>query len=252
MHEHGDTVEVRFYAELCDLLAPRHRSGLVSHRLLPTQSVKDLVESYGVPHTEVDVILADGESVGFDHLPSAGERISVYPVFEAFDIRPLVRLRPEPLRRTRFVLDGHLGKLARRLRLLGLDCLYAADADDEDLLEISVHGPRILLTRDRFLLRRAVVTHGYLVRSDRPHEQVREVLRRFQLSSSLAPFTRCPACNGELVSVDKQAIEHRLPPGTRRTFERFRTCPDCGRDYWRGAHRAGLDRIVSEALAAEA
>lgn len=244
-------IDLRFYAELRDLLPRRHRSGRVRHRVIETQSVKDLIESYGVPHTEVEVILADGASVGFAHRPSAGQRISVYPVFEAFDVRPLIRLRPEPLRQTRFVLDGHLGALARRLRLLGFDCIYATDSDDDDLVELSVHGRRILLTRDRLLLRRRAITHGYLLRSDRPDRQVREVVRRFQLSGSIEPFTRCPACNGLLRRVAKADIEHRLPLGTRRTYDEFRTCPDCGRDYWRGAHHRRLLRLVQDARAAE-
>ena len=244
-------VDIRFYAELRDLLAPGHRSGRISHGVVATQSIKDVVESYGIPHTEVDVILVGGESVDFAYRPVAGDRISVYPVFESFDITPLVRLRPEPLRDTCFVLDGHLGKLARRLRLLGFDCVYAIDPADDDLVSISLAERRILLTRDRFLLRRRSVRHGYLLRSDQPDEQVREVVRRFQLSGSIEPFTRCPACNGVLTPVEKATIEHHLPPGTRRTFDDFRTCPDCGRDYWRGAHHARLARMVDEARAAE-
>jgi uncharacterized protein with PIN domain len=246
-----ESVDLRFYAELCGLLPRQHRSGRISHRPIETQSVKDLIESYGVPHTEVEVILVDGHSVGWEHRARAGERVSVYPVFESFDVRPLIRLRPEPLRETRFVLDGHLGALARRLRLLGFDCLYDTEADDDDLVEISVRDRRILLTRDRLLLRRRAVTHGYLLRSDRPDEQVTEVVRRFQLSASIEPFTRCPACNGKLRAVAKADIEHRLPPGTRRTYDDFQTCPDCGRDYWRGAHHARLERIVADAQTTE-
>lgn len=246
-----ERIELRFYAELRDLLPRRHRDGRISHVPIETQSVKDLIESYGVPHTEVDVILVDGASVAFDHRPRAGARVAVYPVFEAFDVRPLVRLRAAPLRQTRFVLDGHLGRLARRLRLLGFDSRYAADADDDELVGISVQDHRILLTRDRFLLRRRAVTHGYLLRSDRPDDQTAEVVRRFQLGRAMRPFTRCPACNGELVAVEKAAIEHRLPLGTRRSYHEFRTCPACGRDYWRGAHRMGLEHIVEAARLAD-
>jgi uncharacterized protein with PIN domain len=245
-----ERIELRFYAELCELLPRRHRSGRISHPYIPTQSVKDLIESYGVPHTEVEVVLVDGRSVGWDHRPRAGQRVSVYPVFEAFDVRPLLRLRPEPLRETRFVLDGHLGTLARRLRLLGFDSLYTDEADDDELVQVSLRDRRILLTRDRFLLRRRVVTHGYLLRSDVPSEQVQEVVRRFQLGASIRPYTRCPACNGQLRPVEKAAIAHRLPPGTRRSYDDFRTCPDCGRDYWRGAHHARLVRLVAAARAA--
>jgi uncharacterized protein with PIN domain len=244
-------LDLRFYAELRELLPRRLRDGRISHRLIETQTVKDLVESYGVPHTEVEVILVDGRSVGWGHRPRAGQRVSVYPVFEAFDVRPLVRLRPEPLRETRFVLDGHLGTLTRRLRLLGFDCRYRRDAADDELVELSLSERRIVLTRDRFLLRRKAVTHGYLLRSDRPDEQTREVMQRFQLAESMDPFSRCPACNGVLQAVAKSDIEHRLPPGTRRTYDDFRTCPDCGRDYWRGAHHRRLARLVADARAAE-
>ena len=218
---------------------------------MTTQSVKDVIESYGVPHTEVEIVLVDGEAVGFGYRPAAGDCVSVYPVFEAFDIAPLVRLRPQPLRRTRFVLDGHLGKLARRLRLLGFDCVYANDPTDAELVQIAVAERRILLTRDRFLLRRRAVTHGYLLRSDRADEQVREVVRRFQLTRSIAPYTRCPACNGLLRPVKKSAIEHRLPPKTRRYYDDFRTCPACARVYWRGAHHARLEGLVADARTAE-
>lgn len=247
----GD-IELRFYAELRDLLPRSLRSGRIARPCLETQSVKDLIESYGVPHTEVDVVLVNGHSVAFDHRPRAGDRISVYPVFESFDIRPLVRLRPAPLRDTRFVLDGHLGTLARRLRLLGFDCRYEPHATDDELVQRSVSEHRILLTRDRFLLRRRAVTHGYLLRSDRPREQTLEVVRRFQLGAAIEPFTRCPACNGQLADVAKADIEHRLPPKTRRYYDEFRTCPACGRDYWRGAHRERLDRLVAEARAVDA
>lgn len=246
-----DYVDVRFYAELCDLLPRRHRSGRISHRPIETQSVKDLIESYGVPHTEVELILADDIPVGWDHRPRPGERISVFPMFESFDVRPLVRLRPEPLRETRFVLDGHLGALARRLRLLGFDCHYQRDVADDRLVCLSVQQRRILLTRDRLLLRRKAVTHGYLVRSDQPREQVLEVVRRFQLGGSIQPFTRCPVCNARLARVAKADIEHRLPAGTRRTYDDFHTCPDCGRDYWRGAHHRRLARLVDQARGAD-
>lgn len=246
-----DEIELRFYAELCDLLAPRHRSGRISHLCLATQSVKDLVEAYGVPHTEIDVILVDGRSVDFGYRPQPGDRISVYPVFESFDVGPLVRLRPAPLRETRFVLDGHLGTLARRLRLLGFDSRYEPQPADDELVRSSVEERRILLTRDRFLLRRRAVTHGYLVRSDKPTEQVAEVMRRFQLGGVITPFSRCPACNGRLAGIEKSAIAHRLPPRTRRFYDDFRTCPDCGRHYWRGAHHERLERIVAEARSAD-
>ena len=243
--------DLRFYAELKDFLAPGRRAGTVAHTFGVPGSVKDVIESYGVPHTEVDVILANGESVDFSYQVADGDRISVYPVFEAFDVASLVRVRPKPLRTVRFVLDGHLGKLARRLRLLGFDCHYANDPSDESLVRISSGDRRILLTRDLALLKRRAVTHGYYVRSTEPREQVGEIMRRFQLVDRVRPFTRCLACNGLLALVEKEDVAHRLPPKTRQLFDHYRKCSTCGKVYWRGAHHRRLDQMVAEARGAE-
>jgi uncharacterized protein len=243
--------ELRFYAELKDFLAPHERSGHVTFTFREPGSVKDVIESCGVPHTEVEVILANGVSVDFSYQLMDGDRLSVYPVFESFDVLPLVRVRPEPLRTVRFVLDGHLGKLARRLRLLGFDCRYANDPPDDELVAISTGERRILLTRDLALLKRKAITHGYYVRSTDPDEQVGEIMRRFQLSSRIDPFTRCPACNGLLEPVAKADVAARLPVKTRELYHRFQRCTACQKLYWRGAHHRRLDRVVSEARAAE-
>ena len=243
--------DLRFYAELKDILSLKRRSGTVVHTFCVSGSVKDVIESYGVPHTEVDVILANGESVDFSYRVCDGDRISIYPVFEAFEVTSLVRVRPKPLREVRFVLDGHVGKLARRLRLLGLDCRYAADPSDDDLVDISNDERRILLTRDLALLKRSAVTHGYFVRSTDPREQVGEIMRRFQLVDRIDPFTRCPACNGLLEAVEKDDIAHRLPPKTRELYDRYRMCTTCQKVNWRGAHHRRLDRIIAEARGAE-
>ena len=158
----------RFYEELNDFLPPGRRKVTFVHAWKGTASVKDIVESLGVPHTEVDLILANGESVDFAYRPKDGDRISVYPMFESFDISPAQRLRPRPLREPRFVLDGHLGRLARYLRMLGFDTLWSNDADDEKLAHISQQQTRTLLTRDQGLLKRKDVTRGYWVRSTAP------------------------------------------------------------------------------------
>lgn len=238
---------VRFYAELRDFLGAEHRSGTVAHTYRVPGSVKDVIESYGVPHTEVELILAGGESVDFTYQVQDGDRISVYPVFESFDVASLVRLRPEPMRQIRFVLDGHLGTLARYLRLLGFDTAYARDASDRQLIRTSTTEGRILLTRDVGLLKNRAVTHGHFVRSDDPRQQVLDVVSRFQLAGRLEPYSRCLACNGVLEPVAKMAIAHRLPPLTRQYIDEFRTCAECGKDYWRGAHAQSLDRIVAAA-----
>jgi len=240
---------IRFYAELNDFLPPdrRHRPLRVPCHV--PRTVKDAIESLGVPHVEVDLILADGESVGFDHRISGGERIAVYPAFESIDIAPLVRCRGRPLREPRFVADVHLRRLARWLRLLGLDVRQPPGASDAELVRISVDDRRILLTRDRALLKRGALTHGYWVRAVDPIEQSREVVERFDLRRRIAPFTRCLACNGTLRTVDKGAVSDRIPPRTRRWLDDYVECDACGTLYWRGTHARRLERTIQRILA---
>ena len=169
----------RFYAELYDFLPPGRRHIPFEHAFNGNPAIKDTIESLGVPHTEIDLILVNGESVDFSHPLQAGDRISVYPIFESIDIAPVLRVRPKPLRVPRFVLDTHLGRLAAYLRMLGFDALYRNDFDDDLLAELSRDENRILLTRDRALLKRSMVTHGYWMRETSPRQQLMEVLQRF-------------------------------------------------------------------------
>jgi hypothetical protein len=210
--------------------------------------VKDLIEAIGVPHTEVDLILANGQSVGFDYAVRDGDRISVYPVFESLDITPILRVRPEPLRRTRFVLDTHLGRLAAYLRLVGFDALYRNDFSDEELADISRDERRILLTRDRGLLKRSRVTHGYCVRATDPRQQLGEICRRFDLHGAARPFTRCLRCNGLLHAVPKADVEYLLPPGTAERYEEYAQCESCGQVYWPGSHHRRMRHLVDDTL----
>jgi len=246
MDQHPHQAEFRFYAELNDFLDRRPGTGLVAYRFYGRPSVKDAVEALGVPHTEVDLLLVNGVSVGFTHQLAPGDRVAVYPVFEGFDISPLSRLRPEPLRRTRFVLDVHLGKLARILRLLGFDTHYENDADDHRIRFLAAGEQRIILTRDRGLLKHRSVTHGYCVRSPDPREQAAEVLRRFDLAACVNPFSRCPVCNGDLAPVEKQEVLHLLPERTRSSVQKFTRCSDCGKIYWEGSHHRALADLVDE------
>jgi len=238
--------DVRFYAELRDFLKPSRRGGTISHAFREPSSVKDVIESYGVPHTEVELILANGSSVDFGYRVADGDRISVYPVFESLDVSALIRVRPRPLRNVRFVLDVHLGTLARRLRLLGFDTCYERDASDDDLVAISVQEQRILLTRDLLLLRRKAISHGSFVRATDPRQQVHEIVHRFQLAGSIDPYTRCLACNGLLEDVAKRDVEASLPPMTRQLYHEFRRCSRCHKTYWRGAHGRRLEAMVAE------
>jgi hypothetical protein len=229
-------VEIRFYQELNDFLPGERRGRSSRAAFREGDTVKALIEALGVPHTEVDLILVDGRSVSFAHRLAAGERISVYPVFESFDISRVTRVRPRGLREPRFVLDVHLGRLATALRMLGFDALYSNDCNDETLARLSGEQKRILLTRDRGLLKRRSITHGYLVRSRRPLEQLGEVIRRFDLTGRIRPFSRCPRCNIALEEVPKKETTGRIPPRIGELYDRFKHCPGCGRIFWPGSH----------------
>jgi uncharacterized protein with PIN domain len=237
-------VNVRAYAELNDFLGPESRGLTVRRPFRSHQTVKDILEAMGIPHTEVDLILVNGNAEDFAHRPSSGDRIAAYPMFEALDIGSTSRLRPVPLRDPRFVIDVNLGRLARLLRVVGFDVWWSSDADDQTLADVSLGQQRILLTRDRALLKRRAITHGLFVRSDHPDEQTLEVIRRLDLRHRLAPFTRCVRCNGRLVAVTKDEVIDHLEPLTRRYYDDFSRCTGCGQIYWPGSHRARLISFV--------
>ncbi|APT12806.1 Mut7-C RNAse domain-containing protein [Mycobacterium avium subsp. hominissuis] len=237
-------VEVRAYAELNDFLPAESRGAAVRRPFRAHQTVKDVLEAMGIPHTEVDLIVVNGSVHGFDHRPRAGDRIAAYPMFEALDIGPTARLRPVPLRDPRFVVDVNLGRLAWLLRLFGFDVWWSNDADDQTLAAIGAEQHRILLTRDRGLLKRRAVTHGLFVRPDDPEEQALGVIRRLDLTGRLAPLSRCVRCNGTLTAVAKDEVSDQLPPLTRRYYDDFSRCTRCGRIYWPGSHHAKLLALV--------
>jgi len=240
----GHSAEFRFYEELNDYLPPHRRRTSFKIAFKGRPSVKSMIEALGVPHPEIDLILVNGCSVGFDHPMEEGARVAVYPVFEAFDISPLVRLRPRPLRRTAFILDVHLGKLVRHLRLLGLNCHYDIDLDDSDIVRLSRQEDRIILTRDRRMLQVKAVRHGYWLRSTDPERQIGEVLARFDLGRQIRPFSRCLECNGRIRAVPKDVVAAQLPARTARDYHTFYRCGDCARVYWRGSHHAALTRRI--------
>lgn len=236
----------RFYEELNDfLVAARRKQELVCDFEGPAP-VRHLIETFGVPHTEVELILVDGRSVDLEHLVWGGERIAVYPVFESLDIRPLLRLRPRPLRRTRFIADAHLGRLARQLRMLGFDTLFRNDWPDPEIARISAASGRILLTRDRALLMRREITHGCFVPSQRPRVQLQRLIQRMQLCGDIQPFSRCMECNAEVVPVVRDLVAAQLPPRVALEQDRFYRCSGCGQVYWEGSHYRTMQRRIAE------
>ncbi|MGB5200036.1 MAG: Mut7-C RNAse domain-containing protein [Sedimenticolaceae bacterium] len=239
---------LRFYAELNDYLPAALRQRDITLDFRPPCPVRHLVETLQVPHTEIEILLINGVSVDLEATVYDGDRISVYPVWEAIDVAPLLRLRNFPLRETRFFADAQLGRLARYLRLLGFDTLYSRDIDDADLVRQAVAQRRIVLTRDRDLLMRRAVTHGCHIRQDDPVAQLRYVIARCDLTGSVHPFTRCMECNDLIDPVRKAAILDQLEPITRDAFHDFWRCRGCGRIYWKGSHFEKLQGLIDAVL----
>lgn len=216
-------------------------------------AVKDVLEAVGVPHPEIAALAVNGIPVGLGHRLADGDRVEAWPAAgaAALGLPPVLPPAPEDAADPRFVLDGHLGRLAAYLRMLGFDAWYRTDAGDDRLATAAATERRILLTRDRGLLKRSVVRRGAFVRSDRPAEQLVEVARRFRLVDRWQPFGRCIRCNTPLVTATRDEVLERLEPLTRRYFDDFRRCPGCDAVYWKGSHHARMARLV-ERVRAEA
>lgn len=238
------TATFRFYEELNDFLARPLRRRAFSYACARDATAKHMIEALGVPHTEVELIVVNGESVGFDYVLRDGDRVAVYPKFEALDIRPLLRVRDQPLRVTRFIADAHLGGLAQLLRLAGFDTLYDNHYPDADIEALAAREQRIVLTRDRELLKRRTITHGCYVRQLKPEAQLREVFARLDLAGSAQPFRLCLACNAPLRRIAKDEVGDRAPEGVLARHTQFVTCDVCGRVFWEGTHWKHMRELV--------
>nr|WP_202425381.1 Mut7-C RNAse domain-containing protein [Streptomyces sp. HUCO-GS316] len=229
---------MEFAPELAVFVPQGRRDGASALAVDGLSSLGHVVESAGVPLTEVGVLLVDGREVPVSYIPAGGESVRVRTVE-----RPQ-RVHGAPLR---FLLDVHLGTLARRLRLLGVDTAYeSTDIGDPALAARSAAEKRVMLSRDRGLLRRRELWAGAFVYSTRPEEQLRDVLDRFR--PELRPWTRCTACNGLLKEATKEEVADQLQGGTQRSYDVFAQCRQCGRAYWKGAHHEQLVAIVERAL----
>lgn len=237
-------IELRFYQSLNDFVEPALRNAVIVHHLNRRASVKDIIESFNVPHTEIEQILVNNHAVGFNYIIRYGDYVQVYPAPFVPIITPTFALRPPSLRPPLFVIDANLGKLARYLRLLGLDCLYRNDYNDDTVAKIADVQRRTVLTRDRTLLQRRIIVYGYFVRACLPKIQVKEVLNRFDLYPLLKPLTRCSHCNGSLIEIEKQKIAHRLEPLTKQHYHRFLICTVCNQIYWHGSHCKHVQQLI--------
>ncbi len=226
-----------FAPDLDFFLTPPYQQNTFDYPFEGNPSVKHLIESLGVPHTEVGSLEINGQPAGFEQQVQPGDEIKVYPANTA-------NSSPPPA--ARFVLDNHLGRLAAYLRMLGFDALYQNDYQDEELAQIADEQKRILLTRDRRLLMRRAVHYGYSPRSLDLYEQLTEVMKRYQLFEQVQPFQRCLHCNTPLRPVAKQAVLHRLKPLTRQYFDEFHICPNCQQIYWKGSHYERMQNLIRQ------
>ena len=239
---------VRFYGETNDLLPAPLRQRTLATGFDGPASVKAVIEACGVPHTEVDFVLVNGTPATLSTIVEDGDRLAVFPRFRLLEPDPGDRLLPEPLAEPRFALDVHLGRLAGYLRLAGFDTAYRNDYSDPELAWLSHREDRTLVTRDRELLKRAIVTRGYWIRSTQPRRQFAEVVRHFGLERNLRLFTRCARCNCVLEAVSKGEVSKRLPPRVERSVDRFLRCPGCDRVYWEGTHVERIRLFIRLAL----
>ena len=205
-------------------------------------SIKHIIESLGVPHTEIGKIVATekkdkkDKEVDFNYIPVNSQKITVLPIIAPFDVTKPSVLRPEPLQKMRFVVDVNVGKLALLLRMLGLDAEYSPKYLDKDILYFSKEEKRIVLSKDTGLLECKQIVFGRHVRSVYPDDQLIEIIKFFGIEGPFKFFIRCLRCNKKLVPVNKKDILHRLEPKTKKYFDMFKICPQCRRIYWQGSH----------------
>jgi hypothetical protein len=258
----GATARFTFHEDVRQFLEPGNRgrgkwpralvrrareTGVVDYPALRAASLKDAIEALGVPHTEVGRLTVDGRETDFGHRLAPGQEIGVFAVRGPVDVTRTHALRPAALARVAFVVDANVGGLAPLLRTLGLDTAYGRDWGDARIARVAREEGRIVLTRDRGLLKRSEVVHGRLVRARDPLEQLTEVLALYGLRGPFRAFGRCLRCNAVLRPVSKAEVLDRLEPLTKKHYDEFSQCPGCGRVYWRGSHHAAMARRLRAA-----
>jgi uncharacterized protein with PIN domain len=244
------SASVRFYGSLNDFLPTAYRQSTLVCAFENSPAIKDVVESLGVPHPEIDLLIVDGQAVDFSYRVRDGDRVAVYPQMTALEPGDAAHLRPSPHAEPRFIADVHLGRLSAYLRLVGFDTKYRNDYSDATLVAMSASEDRLLLTRDLGVLKHSSVRRGYFLRETEPARQLVEVLREFDLVAAAAPFTRCLRCNSLLHEVARDRVQHLLPPRTRELYREFSRCPACGRIYWQGSHHSRMSLFIQTAFTA--
>jgi uncharacterized protein len=242
------TAALRFHGELNFFLPRARKNTCFEHRFDGRVSVKDMVESLGVPHTEIEWMTANGVAIDFNHIVQPSDSLEVYAEFDPVHGQNRIPLRPPFPDRPAFILDQHLGRLAAYLRMMGFDTLYRNDYHDEELAQVSHDETRILLTRDTGLLKRNLVIYGYFVREINRQKQLAEITRRFKLLDASAPFKHCMKCNGLLEMVGKETVLDQLPDGTAQYYDEFHRCGSCQQVYWKGPHYRRMQALMEEVI----
>jgi uncharacterized protein len=242
------TFRFRIYAGLNDFLPVdlRQRTIILAYKTPIT--VGEVAESMGIPLSEVKLILVNSEPSKFSQRLKENDFISLYPAIENLDISLLTDKELESASRPRFILDAHLGKLAKYLRMLGFDTLYRNDFEDNRIISIAKQEDRFILTQDKLLLRSKEVINGYYVRSIEKHKQIREIVQKFGLNTMFRSFTRCMSCNAELVKKEKAEIINKIDDETAQVFNDFFYCPNCDKVFWKGSHFERMEKLILSLL----
>jgi len=235
---------VRCYGPLNDFLPAGRRQRTFAYPFFGTPSIKDALEAIGIPHTEIELLLVNGSPTGWDYLVQPGDRIAAYPLLTRLPVPDAPPLRPPFTGELTFVLDVHLGKLARYLRILGYDAVYKNHLDDPEIITISLRDQRQVLTRDQGLLKHKRLLYGYWVRATQPLKQIQELIRRFGISPTSHCLQRCLECNVLLKRVAREKVTHTLPPSMKNSHRTVFKCPACQRVYWRGSHHIAMESWI--------
>jgi len=238
----------RFYEELNDFLPKHRRKTDFEATFKGKRSIKDMIEALGVPHTEIDLILVNGNSVDFNYILQDEDRVSVYPVFESLNITDVTLLRKIPLRRNKFIADINLGNIIKYMRVLGLDLYYDPLLSTREIIEISKRENRVILTKSRKLLKFKDVSHGIFIRPGTTTEQIRRIIYYLDIKDKIKPFSRCLRCNTLLNIVLKEKILDRIPPKTKEFCDEYVQCQSCDKIYWKGTHFSNMKKVVRQIL----
>lgn len=244
----NNTASFRFYGSLNDFLPAAKKDSWLSYNFKGNPALKDAIEAIGIPHPEVFAILVNKVAVGFSQPLQAQQQVDVYPA----EITPVLPenylLKDKYPAAERFILDVHLGKLTKTLRMLGFDCRYENEQSDQAIAFIAEKENRIVLTRDVGLLKHKAIRWGYWLRSQKPEEQLEEVILYFNLQNSCSPFSRCLGCNGRIGKVAKECVLNKLPPQTKKYFNEFSQCYSCRQVYWKGSHYERMQGFLGKML----